>query len=251
MEKNKPIVRKKSGKKWMFLAIVLVLLAGGVYIGYTRYVAHQKYLAEQKAKEEELRKQQLAEEQKRKEIENARKMLAELIERMKAALLRKDYNLLKELAGKAREIALKYNFSVEEIDRLLRQMELEIAMAMLGKLEKIKDPYAHMYVRNQLRKIQRYPEIAERWNRLMRKTFQDEYMVLLDLAEQAAKKVEQGESPEINYVVSKAYLKKANAIVDSGKAHQDSVRVIHLLQLQSEAYLSSIGKSFQPGSLYR
>ncbi|MCM8758283.1 MAG: hypothetical protein NC906_00715 [Candidatus Omnitrophica bacterium] len=251
-KKSKNLSRKKSGKKWgIFVLIVLLIIAAGAYIGYTKYVAYQKYLAEQRAKEEEMRKKQLAEEQKRKELEQAKKMFAELIERMKDALLKKDYKLLKELASKARELAAKYNFPVDEIDRILKQMELQIAMTMLEKLERITDPYAHIYIRNQLKKIPRYPEIAQRWDRLMRKTFQDEYTVLLDLAEQTAKKVESGENPEANYVLSKTYLKKANLIVNSGKAQHNTDRVNLVLQLQSQSYLSGVGKSFQPGSLYR
>ncbi|MCX7706336.1 MAG: hypothetical protein N2115_08830 [bacterium] len=251
VKKNRPKTGRKSGKKWLWIFIVFILIAGGSYIGYSRYIAYQKYLAEQKAKEEELRKQQLAEEQKRKEIEQAKKMFDELIGRMKDALSKRDYNLLKELAEKARQLALKYNFSVDEIDRILRQMQIEIAMAMLGKLEKITDPYAHMYIRNELKKIPRYPEIAKRWDRLMKKTFQDEYTVLLDLAERTVIRVENGESPEMNYILSKGYLKKAKSIVNAGKAVQDTSRENQLLQKQSESYLSSIGKSFQPGSLYR
>ncbi|MCM8815726.1 MAG: hypothetical protein NC931_07105 [Candidatus Omnitrophica bacterium] len=235
----------------MILLIIFVLIAAGAYIGYTKFVAYQKQLAEQKAKEEELRKQQLAEEQKKRELEQARKMFDELIAKMKEALMRHDYKLLKELAGKARELALKYNFSVEEIDRILRQMDLIIAMAKLKELEKITDPYAHMYVRNELRKIPKYPEIARRWNNLLDRTFQDEYTVFLDLAEITVKKVEDGENPEMNYTLSKSYLKKAKVLVSSGRAKQDISRETFLLEQQSQAYLSNIGKSFQPASLYR
>lgn len=248
---NQNSKKKKSGKKWLILAISLILIAGGGFIGYSRYIAYQKYLAEQKAKEEELRKQQLAEEQKRRELEQAKKMFAELIEKMKEALKKKNYKLLKELAERARELALKYNFPVDEIDRILRQMELAIAMAKLSCLEKITDPYAHTYIRNQLRTIPRYPEIAKRWDRLMKRTFQDEYMVLLEMAENTVKKLQSGENPEMNYALTKTYLKRAKSLVISGKATQNVLREQKLLQDQSESYLTSIGRSFQPGSLYR
>lgn len=241
----------RSAKKKLILLVIFVLIAAGAYIGYTKYVAYQKHLAEQKAKEEELRKQQLAEEQKKRELQQAMQMFDELIAKMKEALMKGDYTLLKGLAGKAMDLALKYNFSVEEIDRILRQMNLAIAAAKLKELEKITDPYAHTYVRNELRKIPKYPEIARRWDNLWEKTFQDEYIVLLDLAEITVKKMENGENPEMNYTLSKSYLKKAKVLVSSGRARQDLSRESFLLQLQSQAYLSNIGKSFQPASLYR
>lgn len=242
--------KKKSGKKILILLIIFVLIAGGGYIGYKKYVSYQKQLAEQRAKEEEMRKKQLEEQQRRKELEEAKKMFAELLERMKEALHKKNYNLLKELAEKARQIALKYNFPVDEIDRILKQMYLAIATEKLSKLEKINDPYAHMYIRNQLKTIPRYPEIATRWDRLWKKTFQDEYTVLLELAEITVKKVENNENVEMNYNLSKTYLKKAKSLVLSRKAIEDTKREKLLLEKQSQAYLSSIGKSFVPANLY-
>ncbi len=252
MANNNPKNRKKkkSGKKWLLILIVLVL-AGGGYFGYSRYIAYQKQLAEQKAKEEELRKQQLAEQQKRKELEQAKQMFAELISRMKEALAKRDYKLVKELSEKAREIALKYGFAVDEIDRILKQMDILIAMGRLSQLEKINDPYAHMYVRNQLKKIPRYPEIAGRWDVLWKRTFQDEYTVLLDLSEITMRKLNGGENSEMNYTLSKTYLKKAKSLVASGKVKGDISRENFLLEQQSQAYLTSIGKSFQPANLYR
>ncbi|MCM8763978.1 MAG: gap junction protein [Candidatus Omnitrophica bacterium] len=243
--------KEKSGKKRWVLLVIFVLLAGGAYIGYTKYIARQKQLAEQKAKEEELKKQQLAQEQKRKELQLAVQMFAELIARMKEALMKGNYKLLKELAGKAREIAIKYNFSVDEIDRILRDMNLRVATGKLKELERITDPYAHMYVRNQLKKIPKYPEIAQRWNNLWNRTFQDEYTVVLDLAEITVKKIENGENPEMNYTLSKSYLKKAKTLVALGKAKQDTFRETSLLDQQSLSYIANIGKSFQPASLYR
>ncbi|MGC9066038.1 MAG: hypothetical protein ACP5JO_05345 [Candidatus Ratteibacteria bacterium] len=241
---------KKSWKKFIMLSVLLIL-AGGAYIGYNRYQAYQKRLAEQKAKEEELRKQQLAEEQKRKELEQAKQKFEELLSQMRQALAKKNYALVRQLGEKARDLALAYKFPTDEIEKILREMNLAIAMAGLARLEKIKDPYAHLYVRNELKKIPRYPEIAKRWDKLWKKSFQDEYLVLLDLAEITSGKVNSGDSPEGNYLLSKTYLKKAKAIVASGRAISDKERENALLQKQSDGYFSSIGRSFQPAGLYR
>ncbi|HOJ31187.1 MAG TPA: hypothetical protein PLP13_04025 [bacterium] len=248
-KQNKKPGKKSSGK--LIGLIVIILLAGGAYFGYQKYQAYQKQLAEQKAKEEELKKQQLAEQQKRKELEQAKQKFEQLLSQMREALKMKNYNLVRELAEQARKLALVYNFSTDEIDKILREMNLAIAMAKLSQLEKIKDPYAHLYVRNELKKITRYPEIAKRWDRLWKKSFQDEYTVLLDLAETTSGKVKSGDNPEINYSLSKTYLKKAKAIVAAGRAIPDKERENALLQKQSDGYLSSIGRSFQPSGLYR
>ncbi len=243
--------KKSSGRKMLIVLIVLVLLGGGTYIGYKKYAAYQKQLAEQRQKEEELRKQKLAEEQKRKELEQAKSQLADLIAQMKDALRKGNYTLVRELAEKARRIALAYNLSIDEIDSILRKMNLAIASAQISKLEKIDDIYAYLLVRKQLRKIPRYPEIASRWDRLWRKTFQNEYIVLLDLSEITARKTKEGDSPEINYTLSKSYLKKAKSIAVSGMAESDVSRENTILDVQSQAYISNIGRSFQPVSLYR
>ena len=243
--------RGSSWKKMLVLLIVFVILVGGGYIGYKKYTAYQKYLAEQKQKEEEIRKQKLAEEQKRRELEQAQKQIGDLIAQMRDALKRGKYSLVRELAEKAKKIALAYNLSTDEIDRILREMNLAIAMAQLSKLEKIDDIYAYLPVRNQLKKIPRYPEIASRWDRLWKKTFQNEYTVLLELAEITSKKASEGDSPEINYTLSKSYLKQAKSIVASGKARSDINREKNILDVQSQAYVSNIGRSFQPVNLYR
>lgn len=244
--------KKISGKKKMLIfLIVIVFLGGGGYIGYMKYMAYQKQLAQQKQKEEELRKQKLVEEQKRKALEQATKQLAELIAQMREALKKGNYSLVRELAEKARKIALVYNLSVEEIDKILKEMNLAIAMAQLSKLEKIDDIYAYLYVRSQLKKIPKYPEIAARWERLWRKTFQNEYIVLLELSEITSKKASEGDSSEINYTLSKSYLKKAKSIAASGMVRSDINRENAIGDVQSQAYISNIGRSFHPVSLYR
>ncbi|HOK80009.1 MAG TPA: hypothetical protein PK303_04965 [bacterium] len=249
MGKNKKSGKKSSGK--LILIIALLILAGGAYIGYNRYQAYQKQLAEQKAKEEQLRKQQLAEEQKRKELEEAKQKFEDLLSQMRQALAKKDYAGVRQLAEKARELALAYKFSTDEIEKILKEMNLAMAMAELSRLEKINDPYAYLYVRNRLKKIPRYPEIAKRWDKLWKKSFQNEYLVLLDLAENTSSKVNSGDSPEINYLLSKTYLKRAKAIAALGRAIPDKERENALLQKQSDGYFSSIGRSFQPVGLYR
>lgn len=244
--------KKISGKKKMLIfLIIIVFLGGGGYIGYMKYIAYQKQLAQQKQKEEELRKQKLEEEQKRRALEQATKQLAKLIAQMREALKKGNYSLVRELAEKARKIALAYNLSVEEIDKILKEMNLAIAIAQLSKLEKIDDVYAYLSVRNQLKKIPKYPEIATRWERLWRKTFQNEYIVLLELSEITSKKASEGDNPEINYTLSKSYLKKAKSITDSGMAKSDINRENAIGDLQSQAYISNIGRSFHPVSLYR
>ncbi len=243
--------KKKKKKVLPIIMMVILLFCAGGYFGYKKYVDYQKQLAEQKAKEEEERKRQLQEEMKRKEIEQARKAYEELLEKMAQAFVRRDYKSLKELAEQARQLAAKYNFDTSKIDEILRKMQLAIAMEKLAQLEKITDPYAYGEIRRQLYTIPRFPEIAARWDRLNEKTFQYEYIVLLDLAEMTAKKLNNSENPEFNYTLSKTYLKRAKDIVSSGKALQDKVREDQILVLQSEGYLSSIGKSFHPSSLYR
>jgi len=248
---NKKNSKKKSKKKLLILLIAFVLIAGGGYTGYSKYMAYQKHLAEQKAKEEELRKKQMEEEQKKKELEQAKQKFSELIALMRQELAKKNYARVRELADQARKLALAYNLPADEIDKILYEMNLAIASAKLSRLEKIHDVYAHSYLRNQLKTIPRYPEIAARWDRLLRKTYQDEYTVLLELAALTSKKTVDGDTPDVNYKLSKTYLKKAKLLVASGKAKPDVSKENSLLESQSEGYMSSIGRSFQPINLYR
>ncbi len=242
---------KKTVKKILIILIVVGFLGAGAYIGHKKYLTHQQQLLQEKQKEEEIRKQKLAEEQKRKEIEQAQMQIAELIMQMKEALKSGDFARVRDCAEKAKKIALAYNLGVNEIDKILKQMQLVIASAQLSKLEKIDDIYAYLFVRKQLKKIPVYPEIASRWQRLWRNSFQNEYLVLLELSESASKKALEGDNPEMDYTLSKSYLRKAKNITKSGMVKPDIDRENSIVYNQKQAYILNINKSFQPVNLYR
>lgn len=245
--------KRKTGRKTLavYLAVLIILGAGG-FFGYKYYRSEQEKIAQAKKAQEEAMKKQQAEEAARLALEKAKKEFAQLISEMRDALKHGNYALVRKLADEARALALKNKFETSEIDAIIHEMELAIASTRLKTLEaKASDVYAYGYVRTELKHIPRFEELARRWDALWKKTFANEYTVLLDLSQASADKASNAESPEINYALSKTYFTKALSLRKSHKLAPSVSREAEIAENQTRAFFTNISRSTQPTNLYR
>lgn len=255
----KPSGRKKGKngkpnkrKKLLLSLIILLLLAGGGYFSFTKYVAYKKALAEQMRLEEEERAKRAAEEKARRELEEAKGRFDQILQQMRVALKKNDCAAVRKLGAEATKIAKTYSFPLTEVTRMLGICSFRSASRSLSLLEsQASDIYRYQLIRTSLRKIPRLSGIASRWDSLMQKTYANEYLVLLELAERSVTKALAGDGSERNYSSSKLYLSHARTLAAKRSVPRDIARETSIAENQNRAFFAHLQKTTQPVRIYR
>jgi ElaB/YqjD/DUF883 family membrane-anchored ribosome-binding protein len=239
-------------KKLLLSLIILLVLAGGGYFSFTKYVAYKKALAEQMRLEEEERAKRAAEEKARKELEEARSRFDQILQQMRVALNKNDCATVRKLAAEATKIAKTHSFSLTEVTRMLGICSFRSASRSLSLLEsQASDIYAYQRIRTGLRKIPRLSGIASRWDSLMQKTYLNEYLVLLELAERSVTKALAGDGSERNYSSSKLYLSHARTLAAKRSIPRNISQETSIAETQNRAFFAHLQKTTQPVRIYR
>ncbi len=211
----------------IFLAVVLVAANG--YLFYQNY---QREQARIRAEQERLRQEELAKEQQRQLLAEKRAEFDGLVAQMKEAFAKGEYRKVRDLSVLAYALAKQYGFPVNEIDDLLAKIDLIIYSGRLAKLEKKSaDIYTYYYVRSQLNGFPNLPALAGRIRKLRTQTYQNEYLVCLDLADKAAQAGMSGSDFRANYLLSTLHLgralavRRASPVVRADSNREDAIMV--------------------------
>ncbi len=238
----------KIFKKFFILIIILGIFGGGWFY-YNKYKEEKlrRLAEEEKKKQEELEK-----EKQRKFLEEKQKEFENLISEIEKYFKIGDYTKVKELAEKASILAKQFNFSTDRINQILHQIEVNIYLAKLKKLEKEnQDIYKYFYVRTQLQKIPSIKEISNLKNKILEKTYENEYNVKLILAYNSLEELRRGIEPSYNYFISRKFYSEAKKIREKRNIKKQEIEdKIH--NLQNELYFTSkaLYKNTIPTSLY-
>ncbi|MBN1445624.1 MAG: hypothetical protein JW957_05910 [Candidatus Omnitrophica bacterium] len=225
-------------QKLVRMIVVLVLLAavgGGLYF-YRQYVEEQRRLA---AMEEQRRLEELEKERLRKLLEEKRREFDALVAAMKRYYEAGDFPKAREAGYKALAIAKEYNFETDEIYRIFRLMDVAENLAKLEDLDRMNsDIYKYFYVRTETLKVPDWQELKERRNAVLRKTYQNEYLVKIALAKENALEGKKGSHVEFYYLASRDHLDKAIRLRQEYKlTMSDEEDVIR--EMQKELFLGS------------
>ncbi|MCM8769398.1 MAG: hypothetical protein NC911_07010 [Candidatus Omnitrophica bacterium] len=249
----KPVKTKshRTPLKKILTALAIILMAGNGYLFYQNYrQQQQRKLAEQQrrlAEEEDRKKQQ-------KLLEEKKAELAEMLDQLQKLFKSGQYQKVKELSEKALDLARQYNFPDQEILHWIREVDTHRYMRLLAALEKeAEDIFKYQYVRRALSKIPRLPSLQKRWDRLKEKTYQNEYLVCLFLAEKTAQAGLSGQEPVLNYSTSKMYLNQAEKIKVTHSVKADHPREMSLLSLQNTLFFqeTDLQEKTVPKTIYR
>ncbi|MCL5674610.1 MAG: tetratricopeptide repeat protein [Candidatus Omnitrophica bacterium] len=243
--------KNKLIKKLISVIVLIILVIGGLY-GYKYYQAYQKKMMEQKKAQEEALQKKLAEEKRLQELKKAKAEFNELVSQMEKYYEEGRYTKVEELAQEAKEIALKWNFSLKQVNKILFEIKEKIAYANLQRLEALtKNIYDYKLLRDGLERIPRYPLIKREWDVLWYMSFQNEYVVDLILAEKSAETGLKGENPETNYNLSKLYLSGAIKIRKEEGIEANKMKENKIEGLQRRLFFTGIQKNTQPVGLYK
>ena len=237
--------------KKLIIFILILCIFGGGWFYYNKYrIEKLKRIAEEeKRKQEELEK-----ERQRKLIEEKKKIFEEYVQKIEKYYgEKKDYKKARELIEEALEIAKQYNFSVEKINQILYQMEVETYLSKLKKLEKEnEDIYKYLYVRREVDKIPSLKEILPLKNRIINKTYENEYKVKLIIAKNAINEIKEDNLSDYNYFLSKKIYSDAKKLRRSKGFKKDKVED-EIEKKQNELYFTSenLYKNTIPTSLYQ
>jgi tetratricopeptide (TPR) repeat protein len=239
MDRDKRIKKAPKGKKKLFRIIILLVLLAIIGTGihfYRQYMEERQKrieLEEQRRREEEERERQ------RKLLEQKRIEFDALVEEMKKYYAAGDFEKAREIARKALALAKEYNFPTDEIYRILNLMDVADYTTRLNELRKMnEDIYKYQYVRIEVFKIPGWPELKTLKEKVLQKTYENEYLVMLALAKEYALTGKKGELVTHHYFISREYLKKAIVLRQerniSKVSEEDEVR-----ELQKELFFSS------------
>ncbi|HOV21770.1 MAG TPA: hypothetical protein PLW95_03715 [bacterium] len=237
-------------KKIIALVIVVIILGAG-------FIYWQKYTEKQRIKlaEEEKRKQEEIEREKQRQfLEQKKQEYYSLIDEMRKYFRQGDYKKVKEIAENSFALAKDFNFDTTEINKILHQIEVINYQRKLEQLDKDnKDIFNYSYVRNELLKIPSLEELTSLKNKIYQKTFQNEYLVLLELAEKHAIDGKQGKNSKINYFLSKDYLYKAQNLRKTKNLKQDIKREEKIAEIQKDVFFAfnQFKENTIPSSLYQ
>ncbi|MCM8786024.1 MAG: hypothetical protein NC899_07325 [Candidatus Omnitrophica bacterium] len=238
----------KMIKKILILIVILGIFGGGWFY-YNKYKTEKlKRLAEEeKKKQEEIEKEKARRflEEKQKEFEN---LISEIEEYFKNG----NYAKVKELSEKAFTLAKQFNFSVDRINQILYQIEVNTYLGKLKKLEKEnQDIYKYFYVRNELQKIPSIKEISNLKKKILDKTYENEYNVKLILAYNSLEELRKGIEPSYNYFISRKLSSEAKKIREMKNIKKEELED-KIYNLQNELYFTSktLYKNTIPTSLY-
>ncbi len=235
---QKPKKRIGIKQKLLRMIVVLVLLAavgGGLYF-YRQYVEEQRRLA---ALEEQRRQEELEKERLRKLLEEKRREFDALVAAMKRYYEAGDFAKAREAGYKALAIAKEYNFETDEIYRIFRLMDAAENLSKLEELDRLnRDIYKYLYVRTEALKIPGWPELKERRDAVLRKTYQNEYLVKLALSKENVLAAKKGSQVEFYYLASRDHLDKAMQLRQEYKLtmsdEEDAIR-----EMQRELFFGS------------
>ena len=210
-EKPSGDVRRPRRGRRRFTAFIillcLLLAGGGAYYGWRQHVLEMQRRA---AEEQKRREEELARLERERRLQEIRNQFAAMIAEMQRLFDLGSYDEVRALAASARAFAAEHGLSADPIDRLLARMELKIGLARIAELEKMADDiFAYQYVRDGATALLDIPELVERCRALIEKTWRNEYLVCLHLAEKTLDEGAAGRSADLNYGFSKRFLARA------------------------------------------
>ena len=236
--------------KRIIVPVLIFGILGGGWFYYNRYKTEKmkKIAEEEKRRQEEIEKEKL-----RKLIEKKRKMFDEYVSEIEKYFKeKKDYKKVKELAEEALKIAKQYNFPTDRIKAILHQIEVENFIAKLKKLEKEnEDIYKYLYVRSEVSKIPSLKEILPLKNKIINKTYENEYKVKLIIAKNAVNEGKEGSETDYNYFLSKKIYSDAKKLRMNKGIEKDKIED-EIEKGQNELYFASenLYKNTIPQYLY-
>lgn len=193
-------------KKVILVVVCLAIIGAGVnfYLKYLEEKKRQMELAE-KQRQEELEK-----ERQRKLLEEKRKEFEQLVAEMWRYYKAGNFGKVRELSLKALELAKQYNFNTDEVYKILHLIEVAEYRGKLKELEVMnRDIYKYFYVRGEVLKIPAISELKDLRNSILKKTYENEYIVDLILAKKNATKGMDAKNPLYYYFISRDYLDRA------------------------------------------
>jgi uncharacterized membrane protein YheB (UPF0754 family) len=234
------------------VVLILFVFGGGWF-----YYKYRKEKLNRLAEEEKRRQEEMEKERQKRLIEEKRKLFEEYVSKIRNYKESKDYEKVRELAKEALAIAKQYNFSPDEINKILHQMEVEIYLSKLKKLEN-EDAYKYIYVRDQAEKIPSLKEISDLKNRVIKKTYEDEYEVKLFITKlelSVPKKIiDEGEKVDevsYNYFLSKKLSTDLKKLRIDKNIKKNNIE-IEIEKNRNDLYFSSenLYQNTIPSSLY-
>lgn len=236
--------------KKLILMIVVLGIIGGGWFYYTRYKNEK---LKRIAKEERKKQEEMEKERERKLLEEKRKLYDEFVSEIERYFKEgKNYKKVKELIEEALKIAKEYNFPKDKIEAILYQMKVNGYIGQLKKLEKEnEDIYKYLYVRSQIQKIPSLKETSELKNRILKKTYENEYRVKLLIAKKSIEEGKEGNEPVFNYFLSRKIGSDIKNLRASKNINKDRMEE-DIENLQNELFFASeeLHKNTIPSSLY-
>jgi len=251
VEKKAVAAAKTPPLKKLLVFLALILVAGNCYLFYHNYRTQlARRLAEEQRKlaEEEAKKQQ------QKLLAEKKNEFDQLLTEIKNLIKLGRYQQAQKLMEKAFALARQYKFSEDQLQKLLQEIDIRRYSAILARLEKeAEDIFLYQYVRSCLRKIPRLPGLSLRWDKLMQKTYQNEYLVCLFLSEKTVRQGLLGQECSLNYSLSKTYLNQALQLSQRHRVIPEKDKEAQLMVLQKNLFFqeNNLQNGAIPGTLYR
>lgn len=238
----------KLFKKVLILLVILGVIGGGWFY-YNKYKTEKlRRLAE----EEKKRQEELEKEKQRKLLEEKQKEFENILSEMEKHFKEGNYSKVKELAEKGLAIAKQFNFSVDRINQILHQIEVNIYLTKLKKLQKDnEDIYKYFYVRTEVQKIPLIEEISNLKKKILNKTYENEYRVKLILAYKSLDELKKGIEPSYNYFLSRKLYAEAKNLRKTRNIKKEDLED-QIQNLQNELFFNSktLYKNTIPAALY-
>ncbi|MCM8804256.1 MAG: hypothetical protein NC833_03260 [Candidatus Omnitrophica bacterium] len=230
--------------------IVFFIMFGIIGAGWLFYNKYRIEKLKRLAEEEKRRQEEIEKERQRKLIEEKRKFFDEFVSEIEVYFKeRKDYEKVKKLIEEAIRIAKQYNFPVDRIEKILYQIKVDTYISQLKKLEKEnEDIYKYFYVRSEVQKIPSLKEIMDLKNKIIKKTYENEYKVKLLIAKNLLK---ENEDISYNYFLSRRFYSNSNKLRKREDIKKDKLEE-EIEELQNDLYFVSenLYKNTIPSSIY-
>lgn len=234
----------------MLLFFIIFGIIGYGWFFYNKYkIEKLKRLAE----EEKRRQEEIEKEKQKKLIEEKRKMFDEFVSEIEKYFEEeRDYKKVIKLTKEALAIAKQYNFSVDRINKILQQMEVNKYISQLKKLEEEnEDIYKYFYVRSEVQKIPSLKEIADLKNKIIKKTYENEYKVKLITAKNLLEEGKKSDEAFYNYFLSRKFYSECNNLRKRENINKDRLEE-EIEELQNDLYFASekLYRNTIPNALY-
>jgi len=253
MENIKKIEKKNKKSKLIFVLfwLLILLILGNGFLYYQNFKKEQ---AKRLAEEEKRKQEELTKLKKKQLLQQKEKEFKQMIEEIKKYFSLGKYKEVKEIAEKAISFAKQNNFPINEIEKILKEIEMKEYLSKLKKLEEIlnSDIFSYYYVRTELKKVPKITSLRIKIENLFKKTYENEYLVYLIFSEKAAEKGISGEDPETNYQLSKGYLKKGVNLRKLCNIKQNN-KELEIAQLQNKLFftLKELQEKSLPQNIYK